>query len=284
MVSTMHGALVMAGLGLFFGIVLAVAYRFLRVVGDPRLEILEDMLPGSNCGACTEPGCSAFAHRLLAGTHPPGLCTVATHETIEAIAEFLGVEAGRQEKRIARLHCAGGKRQAHQIAEYRGFDGCAAAAVVAGGGKGCLFGCLGLGDCIAACAFDAIHMNQNSLPVVDVDKCTACSDCVIVCPRDLFEIVPISHQLFVQCSSPLAGDDALALCRVACDACGRCVLDAAPGLIRMQENLPVIHYSAGGPAKPKATYRCPTGAIQWLEGKQFFNSGSSEDNANPIFR
>nr|VFJ46714.1 MAG: Na+-translocating ferredoxin:NAD+ oxidoreductase RNF, RnfB subunit [Candidatus Kentron sp. DK] len=265
----MHGTLIMAGLGLFFGIVLAVAYRFLRVAGDPRLETLEDMLPGSNCGACGEPGCSAFAQRLLTGTYSPGLCTVANHEVVERIAEFLGVEAGQQEKRVARLHCAGGKGQAHQIAEYRGFDGCAAAAVVAGGGKGCLFGCLGLGDCMKVCNFDAIHMNRDSLPVVDVDRCTACRDCEIVCPRDLFEIVPITHRLFVQCSSPLAGEDALALCQVACDACGRCAADAAPGLIRMQENLPVVHYSTNSRARPKATRRCPTGAIQWLDGQQF---------------
>ena len=271
----MHGALIMTGLGLFFGIALAVAYRFLRVPGDPRLEALEDMLPGSNCGACGEPGCLAFAKGLLADTHSPSRCTVAGRDVIEEIAEFLGVEAGRQEKQVARLHCAGGKKQAHQIAEYRGFDGCTAAAVVAGGGKGCLFGCLGLGDCMAECTFDAIHMNQDSLPVVEVEKCTACGDCVIVCPRDLFEIVPLNHRLFVQCNSPLAGEDALALCRVACDACGRCAMDAAPGLIRMHENLPVINYSTGGPAKPAATNRCPTGAICWLQGEQFSEGSSS---------
>nr|VFK58349.1 MAG: Na+-translocating ferredoxin:NAD+ oxidoreductase RNF, RnfB subunit [Candidatus Kentron sp. UNK]VFK68848.1 MAG: Na+-translocating ferredoxin:NAD+ oxidoreductase RNF, RnfB subunit [Candidatus Kentron sp. UNK] len=265
----MHGALIMAGLGLFFGVALAVAYRFLQVADDPRLEALEDMLPGSNCGACGEPGCLAFAKRLLTDMHSPGLCTVASREVIEEIAEFLGVEAGQYEKRVARLHCAGGKKEAHQIAEYRGFNGCAEASVVAGGGKGCLFGCLGLGDCMAECAFDAIHMNRNSLPVVDVDRCTACGDCVIVCPRDLFEILPINHRLLVQCSSPLGGDDALALCRVACDACGRCAADAAPGLIRMHENLPVITNYSPVRAKPKATHRCPTGAIQWLEGGQF---------------
>nr|VFK22958.1 MAG: electron transport complex, RnfABCDGE type, B subunit [Candidatus Kentron sp. MB]VFK26560.1 MAG: electron transport complex, RnfABCDGE type, B subunit [Candidatus Kentron sp. MB]VFK74549.1 MAG: electron transport complex, RnfABCDGE type, B subunit [Candidatus Kentron sp. MB] len=264
-----YGALIMAGLGLFFGIVLATAYRFLQVADDPRLEALEDMLPGSNCGACGEPGCLAFAKRLVDDTHSPGLCTVASRDIIEEIAKFLGVEAGQFEKRVARLHCAGGKKQAHQIAEYRGFDGCAAAAVVAGGGKGCLFGCLGLGDCVAECAFGAIRMDQDSLPVVELDKCTACGDCVIVCPRDLFEILPVNHRLFVQCSSPLAGDDARALCQVACDACGRCVADAAPGLLRMHENLPIITDYSSSLAKPKATYRCPTGAIQWLEGEQF---------------
>ena len=270
---------IMTVLGLFFGVVLAVAYRFLKVREDPRVEALEDMLPGSNCGACGEPGCRAFAEKLVAETLTPSRCTVSNQETVESIAEYLGVDPGKQEKRVARLHCAGGKAQAYQIAEYWGFESCRAASVVSGGGKGCSWGCLGLGDCNAACTFDAIHMNQNGLPAVDVEKCTACGDCVDACPRDLFEIMPLSQRLFVQCSAPLAGDAVRVMCTVACDACGRCSADAAPGLIRMENNLPVIDYRAGGPAQPEATYRCPTGAIQWLEGAQF--SDKAEYNIEP---
>jgi len=112
-------------------------------------------------------------------------------------------------------------------------------------------------------------MNDRRLPVVDVDRCTACGDCVDACPRDLFTIQPLTHALIVQCSAPLEGDEALAVCRVACDACGRCAQDAAPGLVRMHDNLPLVDYSAGGPASPAATLRCPTGAIQWVERQQF---------------
>ena len=188
---------------------------------------------------------------------------------MDAIAEYLGVDPGQQETRVARLHCAGGRSQAYQIAEYWGFESCRAAAVVSGGGKGCSWGCLGLGDCQTACTFDAIAMNQDGLPRVDIDKCTACGDCVDACPRDLFEVVPLSQKLFVQCNSPLAGEAVRVMCSVACDACGRCAADAAPGLVRMEDNLPVVDYSAGGPAQPQAIFRCPTGAIQWLEGAQF---------------
>jgi ferredoxin len=120
-----------------------------------------------------------------------------------------------------------------------------------------------------ACTFDAIHMNALKLPVVDVEKCTACGDCVVACPRDLFEILPLDHHLIVQCLAPLAAEEARRICRVACDACGRCEQDSAPGLIRMENNLPVVDYSAGGPALPEATSRCPTGAIQWVVGEQF---------------
>jgi len=246
-----------------------VAYRFLKVQEDPRIEATLDLLPGSNCGACGHPGCPAFAEKLVLGEVSPSRCSVASADVIEAVAELLDVDPGEQDKRVARLHCAGGKGQAYQIAEYQGFESCSAAAVVSGGGKGCSWGCLGLGDCRVACTFDAIAMNTNGLPAVDPDKCTACGDCVDACPRDLFELVPLHQNLFVQCKTPLAGDLALGLCSVACDACGRCAADAAPGLVRIEDNLPLVDYAGGGPALPQAAQRCPTGAIRWLTGAQF---------------
>lgn len=180
---------IMTGIGLLFALILAVAYRFLKVPEDPRIEETEDLLPGSNCGACGQPGCHAFAEQLVDGRVKPSACTVAAVDVIETVAEYLEMDPGQQEKRIARLHCAGGRGQAYQIAEYRGLESCAAASVVSEGGKGCSWGCFGLADCHAACDFDAIHMNSNGLPAVAPDKCTACGDCVDTCPRDLFELL-----------------------------------------------------------------------------------------------
>lgn len=262
-------ALIMGGLGLFFGIVLAVASRFLRVEEDPRIDTVEGLLPGSNCGACGEAGCRALAEKVVAGATAPSKCTVSGPAGIEAIADFLGVDPGAAEKRVARLHCAGGRGRALQIAEYEGHESCRGAHIVGGGGKGCTWGCLGLADCEVACTFDAISMNAMDIPVVDVDKCTACGDCVVACPRDLFEILPLSVNLIVQCKAPLAADEARAICKVVCDACGRCAQDAPPGLVTMVNNLPVVDYTKGGPATPKPTLRCPTGAIQWVVGDQF---------------
>jgi RnfABCDGE-type electron transport complex B subunit len=262
-------AAVMGGLGLLFGAILALAYRFLRVPEDPRIDQVEALLPASNCGACGEAGCRALAQKIVGGERAPSACTVSNAERRDAIAELLGVDAGSEAKRVARLHCAGGRREARQIAAYTGHDTCRAAVIVGGGGKLCPWGCLGLGDCAAACKFDALGMNDDGLPVVDVQACVACGDCVKACPRSLFEILPQSHNLIVQCSAPLAGEQARALCTVACDACGRCAQDAAPGLVRMERNLPRVDYAAGGPAMPKAVLRCPTGAIQWVDGQQF---------------
>jgi electron transport complex protein RnfB len=269
MTATLIATIIMTGLGLFFGITLAVAHRVFHVEEDPRLDVIEGMLPGSNCGACSEAGCRAFAEKLLTGEHAPSKCTVSSEQAVTDIAAFLGVDAGQQEKLVARLACGGGLAQAKQIAEYEGYDSCRAAHLVGGGGKGCAWGCLGLADCDVACDFDAIRMNDNGLPVVDVDKCTACGDCVEACPRDLFSLVPLAQKLFVQCSAPLEGDEARSICSVACDACGRCAQDAPQQLIVMVNNLPQLDYGAGGPATPQITNRCPTGAIRWVEREQF---------------
>jgi len=172
-------------------------------------------------------------------------------------------------RRVARLMCAGGTDVALQAAEYRGLQTCAAATAVAGGGKGCAWGCLGLADCARVCEFDAIAMDANGLPVVDPVACTACGDCVDACPKGLFTLLPADAHLLVQCKNLVGGDEALEQCKVACTACGKCVQDAAPGLISVASGVAVVDYDRIAHAGPRAVERCPTGAIVWLSGAQF---------------
>jgi ferredoxin len=185
------------------------------------------------------------------------------------VAEYLGVAAGEAQRRVARLLCAGGSDVAPQRARYRGLSTCGAAAAVAGGGKGCTWGCLGLGDCEVACDFDAIVMNAVDLPVVIDARCTACGDCVEACPKDLFTILPEDRHLIVRCKNELEGEQAEALCRVACTACGKCALDAPPGVIEMRQGLAVVDDRRHAEAGREATARCPTGAIAWVDDGQF---------------
>jgi Na+-translocating ferredoxin:NAD+ oxidoreductase RNF subunit RnfB len=255
----------MALLGVSLAMLLAVANRRLYVYEDPRIDQVEEMLPHSNCGACGTAGCRNFAEKVVAGEITPGKCTVNQPQKNQVIAKFLGVEAGQEEKRVARLACAGGKHVAYMRAHYDGLSSCRAASVAGGGGKACSWGCLGLGDCADVCDFDAISMNQYGLPVVDADKCTACNDCVEICPKDLFSLQPVSHKLWVACKSLADGDTAEAACEVACTACGRCEADAPEGLIRIQSNLAVIDYAQNALAARTPTERCPTGAIVWLD-------------------
>lgn len=260
---------ILAGLGVAFAVLIAIAHRKLKVWEDPRIEAVDEFLPGTNCGACGYAGCRGFAESLVAGKVQPAMCTVLSAEGLSDIADYLGVEAGEAAKRVARLLCAGGSNVTLRRAEYRGVQTCAAAAAVAGGGIECPWACLGLGDCVVACTFDAMYMNRFDLPVVIPEACTACGDCVEACPRDLYTIMPEAQKLIVQCKNLIEGDPAAELCRVACTACGLCVQDAAPGLIRIENGLAVIDYDMNEFADPKATERCPTDAIVWVEGPQF---------------
>ncbi len=254
----------MAVLGIALASVLALANKWLYVYEDPRIAEVDELLPQSNCGACGTPGCRQFAEKLVGGVVEPSQCTVNSEEGNAEIAEFLGVNAGTQEKRVARLACAGGANVARNTAAYSGMQTCRGATLISGGGKGCNWGCLGLGDCEDVCDFDAISMNKQGLPIVDEAKCTACDDCVDVCPKGLFEIHPVSHQLWVACKNLQFGETAEIECLVACNGCERCAMDSPDGLIDIKDNLAVIDYSKNELSAQAAIERCPTGAIVWI--------------------
>lgn len=266
----------MAGLGGLLALLLAIASKKLYVFEDPRIEQVEELLPHSNCGACGTAGCHNFAELAVAGQIEPGRCSVNTPDQNKNIAALLGVALGDVEKRVARLACAGGAHVAKMRAHYSGLSSCRAAAVAGGGGKSCAWGCLGLGDCADVCDFDAIHMDSHGLPIVDLSKCTACGDCVDICPKDLFSIQGVSRKLWMACRNESDPDTAEAACEVACTACGRCVVDGAPGLVHLDNNLAVIDYAKNAVASIKAIERCPTGAIVWLEGDRIIKGKSAK--------
>lgn len=265
----------LGGLSVTLSLLLVLANKKLFVAEDPRLDTVEDMLPHTNCGACGFPGCRAFAEALVGGEALPGKCTVSPEAERARIAHFLGVDVGAEEKRVARLACAGGANVARSRASYQGLGTCRAAALVGGGGKSCSWGCLGLADCQFVCDFDAIEMNAFSLPVVLEHNCTACNACVEVCPKDLFSLHPVSHRLWVACKNLEFGDEILEGCEVACTACGRCEADA-PRYITIEKNLPVVDYAATG-LTDEPIQRCPTGAIVWI-------GEASNDNPVNIIR
>ena len=255
----------MASLGLLLATVLVIANRRLYVYEDPKIDDVEELLPSANCGACGTAGCRAFAEKVVAGEIQPGACTVNSAEMNQIIADYLGVELGDHDKQVARLACAGGSNVARRHGDYQGVESCRAAALVSGGGKGCAWGCLGLADCERVCDFDAIVMDRHDLPQVIDDLCTACGDCVDICPRDLFSLQPLSHHLWVACKNLEKGELAEEECVVACNGCGRCAADAPGDLITMENNLAVIDYGRNALASRIAIERCPTGAIVWLE-------------------
>ncbi|MEE9464993.1 MAG: RnfABCDGE type electron transport complex subunit B, partial [Candidatus Neomarinimicrobiota bacterium] len=191
----------MGGLGLLFSAGLSLANKKLYVAEDPRITEVTEALPGANCGACGYAGCANFAENIILGQAELSVCNVASSDAVEEIAGILGVEATAGEPQVARVMCQGGEAEAAKKAEYIGIQSCLAADLMAGGEKQCSFGCMGFGDCVDSCPFDALYLHGNRLPVVIEERCTGCGKCVDACPRGVIELHPESHRLFIICKN-----------------------------------------------------------------------------------
>jgi Na+-translocating ferredoxin:NAD+ oxidoreductase RNF subunit RnfB len=233
--------LVLGFLGLLFGVGLSIASKKLAVSIDPKLEEVQHLLPGSNCGACGNPGCFGFAESLLAGKSKIDGCRVCSQEIKEKIAQIMGVAIKKEAKKIAVLHCNGGIRVKDRYL-YNGSRDCVDANLVLGGQKECVFACLGFGTCVKACPFGAITMSTQGLPQVDKVKCRSCNKCVLACPKKLFSLVSVVYPVYVACSSHDSGRDVKNICPVGCIACKLCEKACKFDAIHIIDNLAVIDY------------------------------------------
>jgi Na+-translocating ferredoxin:NAD+ oxidoreductase RNF subunit RnfB len=233
----------MGGLGFIFAGALAVADKKLRVWEDPRISEVNEVLPNANCGACGNAGCYDFAVKVVDGKIDPTGCPVGGQDVVDEISRILGIEAGTSVKLVARILCNGGNAEAVRKAnvDYKGPTSCSVTTLVAGGDKLCLYGCLGGGDCVEACQFGALFMNDNGLPEVIEELCTGCGNCVDVCPRGIIEIHPEDRELFVFCKNHDDPKRSKEVCKVACIGCGICARKSDGG-IEMKDFLPIINY------------------------------------------
>lgn len=234
--------LTLGALGLIFGIGLAVASKRLSIQIDSRFERVYGLLPGANCGACGSAGCFGFAQMLLSGKAEVSACRVSEEGVREQIAKLLGKSVEKKVRRVAVLHCNGGIKVKDRFL-YRGIEDCIAANLVLGGEKCCVYGCLGFGTCAKVCPFGAIKMSDEGIPQVDRDKCRACNKCVLICPKKLFTLIPITHNIFVACNSHDAGKDTKAVCPVGCIACKLCEKACPVDAIHVIDNLAVVDYN-----------------------------------------
>jgi RnfABCDGE-type electron transport complex B subunit len=256
--------IIIGGLGLLYGIGLAIASVAFHVEVDPRVEKIMEALPGANCGACGKPGCGGYAEAIVVEGASINMCAPGGAETAKKIAEIMGAVAGETVKKIAYIHCSsGGKNNTRFKYEYEGVPTCKAAVMVANGPNMCAYGCVGYNDCMVACPFDAITLDENNNRIIDVDKCTACGACVRACPRGLIEIVKLSQQVKIQCSNKEKGIAAKNNCGTTkgCIACGLCAKVCPVEAITMENNLAVINYEKCIDCGMCAT-KCPTKAIE----------------------
>ena len=239
-------------IGAVFGLVLSVAKQKLKVDHDPRIEKILEALPGANCGACGQPGCSGYASKIVKGEVEINLCSIGGSASLDAISQVMGVLSVGMKPTMARVMCQGALDVTRTRFTYDGPRSCLATQQVMGGFKTCQYGCLGFGDCTRVCPFDAIHMDEKKgLPVVDFDKCTGCGKCVNECPRNIIRLVDKNFDVYVICRSHDRTPVMKLGCDVGCISCMRCVKackevfkDSADieTAIEVVDNLAIIDY------------------------------------------
>ncbi len=231
--------LAIGGMGLLFGVGLSIAAKVFAVPVDERVDAVKECLPGANCGGCGFAGCDAFAKAVVSGEAGVGGCPVSSQQQKDSIAQVMGVTAEVGVAKTAIVHCLGTQGVAKDKYAYEGITTCEDAALIQGGPKGCKYGCLGFGSCVAACPFDAIEIVEG-IAKVDEAKCKACGACVVACPRHLITINNAGENYQVMCMSHDKGKEVKANCTQGCIGCGICVKQCEVGAITLVNQVAVI--------------------------------------------
>lgn len=256
---------IMSVLGLLLALVLFFIAKKFKVEEDPRIDEVEKVMPGANCGGCGFAGCRAFAD---AAVKAPNLdnnyCPVGGNDVMKKVAAILGYEVAEKAPMVAVVRCNGTCENRPKTNVYDGIQSCKVKAALYSGDTGCSFGCLGCGDCVAACQFGAISMDPaTGLPVVDDSKCTGCGACSKACPKGVIEVRakgPRSMRVYVSCVNKDKGPVAKKACAAACIGCGICMKTCTKGAITVENNIAYIDYEKCKLCR-ECEAMCPTGAI-----------------------
>ena len=241
-----------------------VAQKF-KVEENPLVSNIIDVLPGANCGGCGFPGCAGFAENCVAKNSLEGaFCPAGGNETMSKIATILGLSIKEQNPKIAVLKCQGAPSVRPKLTNYDGVATCAIANATYGGETGCIYGCLGFGDCVKACSFNGVHIDEKTnLPVFDEAICVACGSCVKICPKNIIEVrekKENNQRIYVACHNQDKGAEAKKSCAVACIACNKCVKNCPSEAITITNNCAYIDTKKCSLCR-KCASDCPTGAI-----------------------
>ena len=249
-------------IGLISAIVISTASGIMSVEADERIVQIQECLPGANCGACGYPGCSGYAAALISGSDVKNnLCIPGGASVSAKISVILGVEAGSVERRAAFVHCLGDCGVQQKKMDYKGIQSCAAAGDLFGGEGACAFGCLGYGDCRAACPSNAVCM-ENGIARINTNLCTGCGLCVKACPNSLITVENAGIAVSVLCNSPEKGAVVRKKCSKGCIGCRKCVQVCMFDAITVEENLAEIDYEKCSFCG-KCAEVCVTGCIRY---------------------
>lgn len=255
----------MAGLGVIFAAVLAFADKKLRVEEDPRVGEVLKHLPHVNCGACGFPNCHEMAVHIITDGEDPAKCRPLGEEAREELYKLLGRDGGDTYPKVALVHCAAEGDNKKPVADYKGINNCRAANLAFGAGMECEYGCMGLNDCVEACPFGAIRI-ENGLAKVDYAKCTGCGKCVEACPRNIISLQEkkFTKLFYVACSTHDGAQRVRKICGVGCIACGICEKLSPEKYFVVKDDLSKPDYGKQGKVEEVAKLKdkCPTKVIK----------------------
>ncbi len=254
-----NSLLVMGSFSVLIALILSFAAKKFKVESNPKKDKILEILPGANCGACGYPGCEQYAEALVTQNVEVNLCRPGGHEIAKEVAKVLGKESSEIQRLVAVVMCNGGNRAKDEFI-YAGIKRCDTATKFYEGQKFCKYGCLGFGDCVEVCPFDAIFINQYGVAEVDPLKCTGCGLCVKACPKNIIKLVPCTYQVHILCSSKDKGAFVRQVCSVGCIGCGLCVKVCPVNDIVLQNNLAYMKYDKCNNCGA-CVIKCPTKCI-----------------------
>ena len=252
---------IVAVLAIVFALLIVLVSKLCYVKTDERVDAVSSNLAGANCGGCGYAGCGDYAKALVEGKTTLGCCGATSNEAKQEIAKILNIPFDATEKKLAIIHCAGGKNSLDKF-NYVGNEGCVARSLLLGGGKVCSSACLGGGTCANVCTNNAIVV-KDDVAIVDRSACGGCGACVNACPKSLVKLIPISAKVYVACASNCKGKEVMGACKVGCIGCGLCAKNCPQGAIEMVDNVAVIDYSKCSGCKV-CVAKCPRKCIKEL--------------------
>ena len=159
-----------ASLAIIFGLVLGFAAIRFKVEGDPIVDKIDAILPQTQCGQCTYPGCRPYAEAISKGEADINQCPPGGEAVINELADLLGVDP----KPLNEEHGEHSEKTVVYIDEEV---------------------CIGCTLCIQACPVDAIVGAAKLMHTVIEDECTGCDLCIPVCPVDCIYVKPVKETI-----------------------------------------------------------------------------------------
>ena len=250
--------------GVLMALAIGLVAKFFGAKTDPLAEKLGELMPGANCGGCGFAGCADYANAMATGKAKPGSCPSMSAETFKQVCDLLGVQAEMSDPKVAVVCCSGDDHHATRVALYNGVNDCLNAMMVAGGAKGCTYGCLGLGSCARACPFGAIEILSTHVAKIHPNLCKGCGKCESVCPRHVIKLVPRSAAAVnVYCNSPEKAPIKKKVCSGGCIGCRKCVKAAGEGQILINGFLASVNYD--NPPPESVVEVCPAKCLRKAE-------------------